>query len=45
MTFLDFEKPVEELYKELEKLKEVASKSKVDYSKTVTELEEKIQEN
>lgn len=44
MTFLDFEKPVEELEKELEKLKEVASKSKVDLSKSVTELEEKIQE-
>ena len=44
MTFLDFEKPVEELDKELEKLKEVASKSKVDLSKSITELEEKIQE-
>lgn len=44
MTFLDFEKPVEELNKELEKLKEVASKSKVDYSKSINELEEKIQE-
>lgn len=44
MVFLDFEKPVEELSKELEKLKEVASKSKVDLSKSVTELEEKIQD-
>lgn len=44
MVFLDFEKPVEELSKELDKLKEVASKSKVDLSKSVTELEEKIQD-
>lgn len=44
MTFLDFEKPVEELEKELEKLKEVASKSKVDLSKSVTELEGQIQD-
>lgn len=42
MTFLDFEKPVEELAKELEKLNEVASKSKVDLSKSITELEGKI---
>lgn len=44
MTFLDFEKPVEELDKELEKLKDVASKSKVDLSKSIAELEEKIQD-
>lgn len=44
MTFLDFEKPVEELDKELEKLKEVASKSKVDLSKSVAELEQQIQD-
>ena len=44
MTYLDFEKPVEELEKELEKLKEMAVKSKVDLSKSITELEGKVQE-
>lgn len=44
MTYLDFEKPVEELEKELEKLKEMAVKSKVDLSKSIAELEEKVQE-
>lgn len=44
MTYLDFEKPVEELEKELEKLKEMATKSKVDLSKSITELEGKVQE-
>jgi acetyl-CoA carboxylase carboxyl transferase subunit alpha len=44
MTYLDFEKPVEEMEKELEKLKEMATKSKVDLSKSITELEAKVQE-
>jgi acetyl-CoA carboxylase carboxyl transferase subunit alpha len=44
MTYLDFEKPVEELEKELEKLKEMATKSKVDLSKSIIELEGKVQE-
>jgi acetyl-CoA carboxylase carboxyl transferase subunit alpha len=44
MTYLDFEKPVEEMEKELEKLKEMATKSKVDLSKSIAELEEKVQE-
>lgn len=44
MTYLDFEKPIEELAKELEKLNEVASKSKVDLSKSLIELEGKIKE-
>ncbi len=42
MTYLDFEKPIEELEKELAKLKDVAEKSKVDVTKSVAELEEKI---
>jgi acetyl-CoA carboxylase carboxyl transferase subunit alpha len=42
MTYLDFEKPIEELEKELVKLKEVAAKSKVDVSSSITELENKI---
>src|ERR1700746_3786961 len=39
MTYLDFEKPIEDLEKELEKLKEMATKSKADLSKTIAELE------
>jgi acetyl-CoA carboxylase carboxyl transferase subunit alpha len=44
MSYLEFEKPIEELEKELAKLKEVAQKSKVDVSKSVAELESKILE-
>ena len=42
MTYLDFEKPIQELAEELEKLKSVAEKSKVDMSKAIAELEAKI---
>ena len=42
MNFLDFEKPIEDLLKELEKLKETGEKTKVDISKAASELEEKI---
>ncbi|MBS1634397.1 MAG: acetyl-CoA carboxylase carboxyltransferase subunit alpha [Bacteroidetes bacterium] len=44
MTYLDFEKPIQELDQELEKLKGVAEKSKVDMSAAIHELEEKIKE-
>lgn len=44
MTYLDFEKPVEEMEKELEKLREMATKSKVDLTKSINELEVKVQE-
>ena len=44
MTFLDFEKPIAELIDQLEKMKQVAQKSKVDVSKAIKELEEKIEE-
>ncbi len=42
MTYLDFEKPIEELEKELQKLKDVAEKSKVDVAASIKELEQKI---
>lgn len=42
MIYLDFEKPIEELAEELEKLKSVAEKSKVDMSKPIEEVEAKI---
>ncbi len=44
MTYLDFEKPIQELDQELEKLKGVAEKSKVDMSAAIRELEGKIKE-
>ena len=44
MTYLDFEKPIEDLEKELEKLTDVATKSKVDVSKSLADLEGKIKE-
>ncbi len=44
MTYLEFEKPIEELEKELQKLKDVATKSKVDVSSSIKQIEDKIQE-
>jgi acetyl-CoA carboxylase carboxyl transferase subunit alpha len=42
MQFLDFEKPIAELYEQLDKLKENGDKSGVDVSATVNEYEQKI---
>lgn len=44
MNFLDFEKPVQELLDQIEKIKQVGEKGKVDTTGTVKELEEKIVE-
>ena len=44
MTYLDFEKPVQELESELSKLKEVAAKSKVDLSDKIKEIESHIRD-
>ena len=41
-NYLEFEEPIKELIEELEKVNEVAEKSKVDVSKTARELEKKI---
>lgn len=43
MIYLDFEKPIEELEGEIEKLKEVATKSKVDLNDKIAELEGHIE--
>ncbi len=44
MQFLDFEKPLEELYSQVNKLKEVHAKNhQVDVAKTIEELEEAIE--
>ncbi|WP_298715141.1 acetyl-CoA carboxylase carboxyltransferase subunit alpha [Chitinophaga sp.] len=42
MQFLDFEKPIADLYEQLEKLKENGEKSGVDVSATVNEYAQKI---
>lgn len=43
MNFLEFEKPLEALYHELEKLQEVGQKSHVDVSSAEKELQKKIE--
>lgn len=44
MNFLDFEQPIAELYEQLEKIKEVEGKGKVNVDKTVKDIEKKIKE-
>jgi acetyl-CoA carboxylase, carboxyl transferase, alpha subunit len=43
MQFLDFEKPLEELYGQMNKLKEMSNKNGIDVSNTIKELELSIQ--
>jgi acetyl-CoA carboxylase carboxyl transferase subunit alpha len=43
MQYLDFEKPIEALYEEIEKIKDVGDKTKVDMSSAIKELEAKIE--
>lgn len=44
MNYLDFEKPIEELIEQIEKLKETQEKSEVDMSQALAALEEKVKE-
>lgn len=44
MIFLDFEKPIEELYQKLDKLKEVQADGEVNLDDKIAEIEVKIQE-
>ena len=44
MNYLEFEKPIEELQTQLEKIQEAAAKSGMDVSKITSEMEEKIKE-
>ena len=43
ITSFDFDKPIAELKQQVEKVKQVAEKTKVDMSATLKELEEKIE--
>lgn len=42
MNLLDFEKPLADLYEQLDKAKETAAKGKVDMTSTIEDLEKKI---
>lgn len=44
MTYLDFEKPIEDLHDQLEKMRKIGEGGKVDVGSTVAELERKIDE-
>jgi acetyl-CoA carboxylase carboxyl transferase subunit alpha len=44
MNYLEFEKPIEELQEQLEKIQQAAEKSGVDSSKMVSDIEEKIKQ-
>ncbi len=43
-TFLEFEKPIQNIIEQIEKLKEVASQSQVDVAPTLKDLEKKLGE-
>ena len=43
-TFLEFEKPVQNIIEQIEKLKEVAAQGAVDVTATLTDLEKKLHE-
>jgi acetyl-CoA carboxylase carboxyl transferase subunit alpha len=42
--FLDFEKPIRELFDEIEKLKQTAEKTKVDLSESIQKLQDQVTE-
>jgi acetyl-CoA carboxylase carboxyl transferase subunit alpha len=42
MNYLDFEKPIEEISEQIEKLRQVAARNKVDVAASVQQLEDKI---
>jgi acetyl-CoA carboxylase carboxyl transferase subunit alpha len=44
MVFLDFERPLEKLYAQLNKIREIEAQGDVDVSATIRELENKIQQ-
>ena len=43
MTYLDFEKPIADLFEQLEKIRQAGEKSGVDVSKTTAEIEERVE--
>ena len=42
LTFLEFEKPIQNIIEQIEKLKEVATDSQVDVAPTLKDLEKKL---
>ena len=43
MIFMEFEKPIEALYEQIQKLREISEQGEVDVARTIAELEGKIQ--
>lgn len=43
-TFLEFEKPIQNILEQIEKLKEVSAQGEVDVTATLNDLEEKLTE-
>ena len=43
-TYLDFEKPIEEINSSIEKTNEIGTKESVDNSATIKELQAKLEE-
>lgn len=43
MQFLDFEQPIEDLYSQIDKLKEMSAKNKVDITASISELENTLE--
>ena len=43
-TFLEFEKPIQNIIEQIEKLKDVASQGQVDVAATLKDLEKKLAE-
>jgi acetyl-CoA carboxylase carboxyl transferase subunit alpha len=42
--FLDFEKPIKDLYEQIDQLRITAEKNKIDLSDSIKQLQEKIEE-
>ena len=42
MNFLEFEKPIAELFEQLEEARQLAQKSEIDMSKAIGDIEKKI---
>ena len=42
--FLDFEKPIKDLFDQIEQLKSTAEKNKIDLSESINQLTERIEE-
>lgn len=44
MHYLEFEKPIQDLYSEIDKLKQLSEKNKIDLTSAIKDIEQKIQQ-